>query len=108
MDSSFFTTFQALIGAYLLYCGITGKGQAFKADTIREDQKPKFMKFMRRFCLVVGPVMLLSALFEYLAAQTPQFMIGVYITYGIFVVCLVYAIVVSSKMANRTPKKIKK
>ncbi len=108
MSDSFFAMFQALIGAYLLYCGITGKGQAYKADNIKEDQKPKFLKFMRLFCLVMGPISLLCALLEYLAQQTPSLMIGVFIAYGLFGTGVIYALVVTYRMANRPPRKAAK
>ncbi len=108
MSDSFFTMFQALIGVYLLYCGITGKGQAYKADNIKEDQKPKFLKFMRLFCLVMGPLMLILALLEYLSAQTPSLVIGVYIAYGLFGAGVVYALIVTAKMADRATRKATK
>lgn len=103
MGDSFFTLFQAFIGAYLLYSGIKGTGQAFKADNIKEECKEKFQKFMRLFCLVMGPIALLSALFEYL-----HITIGIYITYALFGVGVIYALVVTMKMTNRPPKKEKK
>ncbi len=108
MSDSFFSMFQALIGAYLLYCGITGKGQAYRADNIKEDQRPKFERFMRIFCLVMGPIALLGALFEYLVAQTPSLIIGVYISYGLFAAGIIYAIVATAKMAQRTARKASK
>ena len=108
MSDSFFSMFQALIGAYLLYCGITGKGQAYKADNIKEDQQPRFLKFMRLFCLIMGPLALISALFEYLVAQTPSLIIGVYISYGLFAAGIIYAIVVTARMTNRPPRKASK
>ncbi len=108
MSDSFFSMFQALIGAYLLYCGITGNGQAYKAENIKEDQKPKFLKFMRLFCLCMGPIALICALLEYLSLQTPQLIIGVYISYGLFAAGIIYALVVTAKMTDRQPRKATK
>ncbi len=108
MSDSFFSMFQALIGAYLLYCGITGKGQAYKADNIKKEQRPQFEKFMRLFCLVMGPIALVSALLEYLSLQTPSLIVGVYITYGLFAAGIVYALIVTAKMTDRPPRKAKK
>lgn len=98
MDN-FFSMFQAFIGIYLLYAAISGKGQAFKNDNIKKEKRKEFQKFMRMFCLVMGPLFLAMAAFEY-----AQISVGMWIAYALTGIGIIVALVVTIRMTDRRKK----
>ena len=61
--------FQMFIGGYLIYSAITGKGQAFNVETIRKEDVPQYIRYMRIFCTVTGPICLIGGVACYFSAQ---------------------------------------
>lgn len=86
MDSftNMFSFINVAIGAFAIYSAITGKGPAFKNDypeSIKEDCN----KLLRKVCWVVGPLLLVEGILEYLGyAFAVYFIIPVFITIGVY------------------------
>lgn len=59
---AFMDIFSLIIFGYLTFCGITGKGQLYKTDTVHKSKHEEFVRNMRIFALVVGPIGLLSVI----------------------------------------------
>lgn len=64
MDTSspmaFMDIFSLIIFAYLTICGISGKGQLYKTDSVHKSKREEFLKVMRIFALTIGPIGVLS------------------------------------------------
>lgn len=63
--NGFMSIMMILIGVFALYSAFTGKGPAFKNDypkAMKEDAN----EMLRKFCWLVGPVALVSGIFEYM------------------------------------------
>ncbi len=54
----FFGMFQLLLGVYLIYGAITGKGQLYTAQNIKKGMEEKYKKTMRIFSWVLAPLLL--------------------------------------------------
>lgn len=57
--------FMAIIGVFVLYSAITGKGPAFKNDypkAMKEDAD----KMMRKFCWIIGPIVTVTGVLDYM------------------------------------------
>ncbi len=55
----------AIIGVFVLYSAITGKGPAFKNDypkAMKEDAD----KMMRKFCWIIGPIVTVTGVLDYM------------------------------------------
>ncbi len=61
--------FDVCLGAYLLYCGITGKGKLYVNENIRRGDERKHRKIIRIMSSILGPVMLCMGLLEYLNSR---------------------------------------
>lgn len=61
--NNFMVYFNLLIGAYVTYAAIAGKGKAFENDYPKEIKEEVF-KFNRIMYFVVGPVLLVSSILE--------------------------------------------
>ncbi len=61
----FFNIFEICIGAYLLYCGISGKGKYYENQYCKVSRE-QYVKIMRIFALVVGALILVSPILQLL------------------------------------------
>lgn len=57
--------FDICLGAYLLYCGISGKGKLYENENIRYGDEIKHRKIIKTMSLILGPVMLCMGILEY-------------------------------------------
>ena len=57
--------FTIIIGVFALYSAFTGKGPAFKSDHPKE-MKEEADKMLRTFCWIVGPVLLVTGVLDYM------------------------------------------
>ena len=63
--NSFMVYFNLLIGVYITYAAITGKGKAFENDYPKEI-KEEIFKFNRTMYFIIGPVLTVLSVLELL------------------------------------------
>ena len=98
--NSLFTTFQLLICVLVLYYGISGKGSAYKDETIHVSMREKFKKYMRLFCLIFGPVGIAGSYLDMKGYTT----LG-YVFTGLFMIGLIWIGAMSVRMSDAHVKK---
>lgn len=92
----FMIIFNLVIGVYALYCGITGKGGAYKND-YPEKIKEEANALLRKFLLVAGPILVVSSAIEYFELfGSFSSMVGL-IAIGILLVMVVGYIIIFRK-----------
>lgn len=64
MNDNFFLLINIAIGIYATYAGIVGRGFAYKND-YPEEIKADANALLRKFLLVIGPVMLVGSAVDY-------------------------------------------
>lgn len=94
---------QIVIGLYLIYSAVTGKGAAYKDENIKKEKKDEFKKIMRLFCAIFGPIALAAGGFEY-----AKMMLFSQIFYGIFFVGIVVLFIYVFRITERPNKPAKK
>ncbi len=67
-----FSVFELIAGVYLIYAAITGKGQIYKNDNIKKGMEAQYRKTVRILCAVVGPVMVVQGILDYLYFSSPS------------------------------------
>ena len=84
--------FMIVIGVFILYSAVTGKGPAYKNDypaAMQEEHK----RMLRIFCWIAGPIAVISGVLEYLGYE-----IVFWISSGIiFTAIVVYVILFRRK-----------
>ena len=109
MDSSFIGMFQIAIGVYLLYGGITGKGQMYNDENIKSEMKEKYRKTVRISCNILGLLIVLTGVLDMLhfnVAEDMQPMLNIasYITWGITMAGIITLFILVYRMGDRTKK----
>ena len=100
-DTGFFSIFQLVIGAYLIYAAITGKGKLYENDNLKENiSREKYVKKMRVYALVTGIVMLIGAVLEYADVVSPVSALG-WVIWGAGFLCILVMAVYSAKCTDR-------
>lgn len=100
-DAGFFSIFQIVIGAYLIYAAITGKGKLYENDNLKESiSREKYVKKMRLYALVTGIVMLAGAVLEYTGIVSPVSPLG-WVIWGAGFLCILVMAVYSAKCTDR-------
>lgn len=113
MGNELFSLFQVLIGAYLLYCGVTGKGKIYENTSIKEGMEARYKKHMRIMSLILAPLMLAQAALDYFVLAKEEVIegaeqalsaarIGGWVLWGLTLVALVFLFIFSIKMTDRT------
>lgn len=93
--------FMLALGVYILYAGITGKGNMmYRDETIHRSQKEKYYKMMRLFGLTAGPLSVLGSILTINNLQLAGNIVSI-----VFFAVLVFVIV---QIARMTDKHIKK
>lgn len=82
---NFMVWFNLLIGAYLTYAAIVGKGKAYENDYPKEI-KENIFKLNRLMYAVAGPVLVVSGVLELMKVFTP------YISYVSIVLVLLFIV----------------
>lgn len=107
MYNSMFGYFELIIGVYLLYSAITGKGQLLKNENIKKGMEAQYKKWMRILAAVLSPVILgLGALDLYNSSREVPVMIG--LTTGLMIasgVVIAVLAVLSFRMTDRKAAK---
>jgi hypothetical protein len=85
--NSMFGMINIAIGAFALYSAIAGKGPAYKND-YPEEIKEEANKLMRMICWVVGPILIVQGVLDYMGYTTAS-MIMMIPVFGAIVVYLV-------------------
>lgn len=94
---------QVIIGIYLIYSAITGKGAAYKDENIKKEKKDEFKKMMRLFCAIFGPIALAAGGFEYL-----KMMVLSQVFYALFFIGIVLLFIYVFRITDRPKKAPKK
>jgi len=63
--NNFMSIIMIVIGVFIIYSAITGKGPAYKNDYPEEIQE-EHRKMLRIFCTIVGPVVLAGGILDYM------------------------------------------
>lgn len=88
--------FSVVIGAYSLYAGIIGKGYAYKND-LPESIKPAADALLRKFLLMIGPLMLIMSAVDFFKPFGDMSIIVSGVLIGIVVVLLIVYVVLFRK-----------
>ena len=56
----------AIAGVYMVFWGISGKGNVYRTETIRDKCIEKYKKTVKWFCLVGGVLAIASGVLEYI------------------------------------------
>lgn len=92
--NSFMAFFMIIIGVFIMYSAITGKGPAYKNDYPKAIQE-EHHKMMRKFCWIVGPVALAAGILDYMHANgSIGFPYGYWIGLGIIIPAIVVYIII--------------
>jgi hypothetical protein len=84
-----------LIGVYMVYSAVSGKGSFYRDDNIKEGRKEKYRKLVRWFCLFGGPIAIASSVFDFLKIQLVSTIL--FILLGVILVCVVVVIITFTK-----------
>ncbi len=63
---NFFGLFELIIGVYLIYGAITGKGQLYRNEHVKKGQEALYKKRVRQISAVLGPIMLAEGVIDYI------------------------------------------
>lgn len=96
--------FEAALGAYILYCAITGKGQLYKNDKIKKGMEKQYFKSMRNISWALGPAMLITGVVDMSNAdrQNPVLNIAFGVLMGLTFILIAVMFVMSYRMTDRT------
>ncbi|MDL2234975.1 hypothetical protein LJC07_02335 [Christensenellaceae bacterium OttesenSCG-928-L17] len=99
--------FQALIGAYLLYCAITGKGKLYENDNVKEGMEQTYKKRMRQFAWALGPLMIAQCVLDWQGGvqENAAMTTAGHVVFGLVIVGVVAMLVISARMTDRTKAK---
>lgn len=70
--NNLFSVFELIAGGYLLYGAITGKGQIYQNENIKKGMEAQYYKTIRICCAIVGPIMLLQGVLDYMYVSSPS------------------------------------
>ena len=79
--------FMIIIGVFIMYSAITGKGPAYKND-YPEAMQEAHTKMLRTFCWIVGPIVLATGILDYMG-----YTIVFWITTGVILAAVVVYII---------------
>ena len=89
------------IGAYLLYAGISGKGNVYQNNRLPEEVQGEAKKLLRVITLILGAILFVSGIFE--AFHLFQQEIVMLVSIGACVIVLiVYYIIFRKKFGEYT------
>ena len=103
--TSLFAPMQIIIGLYLLYAGISGKGQAYSAENMPKSTHEEYARMIRTFCLSMAPLMLAGGAFDYFGAQYPALRIAAWVTNGLVFLAVAAITVLIMRLRKRGEKK---
>lgn len=108
--AGFFSLFQIFIGIYLLWAGVRGKGKIFENNSVKKDKAEGYVKGMRILTFIVGPIMLIPGVLEFLGISTVIDVFGVKLSFILWLVGLiaivglvVYTIVFTDRTGKGVP-----
>lgn len=94
-----FSLLQLLIGVYLLYCAISGRGKVLENDFLKVPRE-EYVKKLRILSAVSGTILTVTSLLEYLGVIVPGSTIG-WITWGLGLASILPMMVYSSKSTDK-------
>ncbi|MDR1620647.1 MAG: hypothetical protein LBS18_08320 [Clostridiales bacterium] len=102
-----FDLFELIIGAYLLYGAVTGKGKIFQNENVKKGMEAQYKKRMRLFCWILGPLMVGCGLLSRLnpGAQNAAMLSASRILWGLSCVLIIILFVISISMTDRAKAK---
>ncbi|MDL2218369.1 hypothetical protein LJC27_06885 [Christensenellaceae bacterium OttesenSCG-928-M15] len=103
---SLFSIFQLLIGVYLLYSAITGKGQLFRNENVKKGKEALYHKRLRIMAAVIAPLMFIQAAIDYFtpgaaAEMQPALRTAGIASYIVTLAAVVVLIVISVRLTDR-------
>ena len=102
MGDSFFSMINLAIGAYLLYCAITGSGYYYRNENVKKGMEALYKKRLRIMGFILGPILLAQAAVEYLFPGNQTAVVANYVLYGLSLVAMIFLFVFTFKMTDRT------
>ena len=106
--SGMFSLFELGLGAYLLYCSFTNKGQLFRNDNIKKGMEKEYHRLIRLFGFILGPMMIALGAVDYLSGggtQNPTLRILMYVLWGLTMAGIVLLFVLTLRMTDRDKAK---
>lgn len=93
-----------LIGIYVIYSAIAGKGKAFENDYPKEIKESVF-KFNRIMFFIVGPVMTISSVLELLKVKFFEWFTVIFVLAALVVYLIVFYSKFGKALKNYRSKK---
>lgn len=93
------------IGAYLLFCGITGKGKMlYDTANIKKGMEALYLKRVRKIALPLGVSMLLQSAMEFMAmgSEVVLYRTLSLVFFGLNAIGIAALIVIAVRMTDRT------
>ncbi|MGI6160948.1 MAG: hypothetical protein ACOYJD_02865 [Christensenellales bacterium] len=108
MGNEIFILFYAAITVYLFYAAITGKGQIYHNELLKEEKREEYHKITRIFCFIGGIIsafMLSIDLFGEQIGVSPMISL---VFIAIMLVALTWYVIKTRPLLNLPPKAEKK
>lgn len=106
MDTaSLFAPMQIIIGAYILYAGISGKTEIFGTENMPQDTREQYNKMMRRYCFIVAPMLFAGGALDYFGAQNAALRIAALVVNALVFLSVVAIVVLIVRMRKRSENK---
>lgn len=90
-------------------CGLIGKGPIFTNDNVHKSKKAEYVKNVRLFALIDGPLGILSVVLLWIPANKPILAILSWVCFGLaligVILLMVYCYRVSEQYVNKKSKK---
>jgi hypothetical protein len=79
---------EAILGVYMLYAAVTGKGKIYENENLVKGKEAEYYKLMRVFCSIGGPLALLNFLFDYLKLELLAYIALIILILGTFYIAV--------------------
>lgn len=99
----FFNYFEIILGIYLLYAAITGKGKYYE-NPYTKVPREQYVKVMRILALIVGVMIMISPALQLLGVLQPNSPVS-WVLWGVTMLGIITMLVANVKMTDRAKAK---
>lgn len=106
----FFGIIEFAIGAYVIYCAITGKGKIYENENLKKDCKEIYHKRVRQACCLLGPLIFATGIVDMINIARDNVFLNYlfYALFGLTLVTLVILFAITFKYTDRKKAKEKR
>lgn len=106
----FFGIIEFAIGAYVIYCAISGKGKIYENENLKKDCKEIYHKRIRQACYLLGPLILATGIVDMVNIARDNVFLNYlfYTLFGLTLAMLAILFVITAKYTDRKKAREKK